>query len=243
MNNKATVIEYKPEFLDLVKDLTQISMSVIFEKNETGDSVVAKRRDSEKVWSYILKAPIDYFKFDNKEVSFYKYMEFYQFFKSMNSPKMKIDGQNIYLISDKSRIEYNLVNTEAIKDAGKDSGRFNKLNFDNPDFKFAFTTSNHDEIVKMLSLIKAERVRIHGNNKEINFKIFSQKHQDIFETHFEIENLTGFTDDIDFVILSDTFLKIPPKRNYSVEVKKDGFIKFHLIDTNISLDIFTAACI
>ncbi len=61
-------VQYNSELFDLVKDLTSINTQVIFEKDEEGN-VVVRRADSESTIAYELRAPREYFDFNENGVA------------------------------------------------------------------------------------------------------------------------------------------------------------------------------
>jgi len=40
-------------------------------------------------------------------------------------------------------------------------------------------------------------------------------------------------------MFSETFMNLPSKRDYVIEIKNSGFIKISLVDDNIDLSIYT----
>lgn len=226
-------IKYNSGLFDIVKDLTLINNSIIFNKSES--SVIIKRRDPEKTIAYILEVPEEYFDFTGEEVAIYNYNEFYQFFKAFNKPEILIDNAKIYLTEKNAKIDYMLANSEALAKEGV----VKNINFTDPDFKIKISSVDLDEIVKMNALIKAKKAKITSTEKTISIRIFNTLHENSFEKEFEFENLTGTKDNIDFTIFSESFTKIPQKRDYVIEIKKEGFIKFQLIDEKIKLNVFT----
>lgn len=225
-------VRYNPEFFDILKDLVSISNSVIIKKEE--NKIVVRRTDIDVTIAYSLKAPIDYFDFPstNCDVTFYNYGEFYQYFKSFNSPDIYIDNKKITLKENNSKIDYILSNPESFE---KKSPK--EPNFGNSDVSFKLLPKDHDEIIKMITLIKPKKARITSDSsKKVNVTIFNELHDNTFNKTFDVEMGSA---DFDFFIFSDTFLHIPPKREYSVNIKTSGFIKFSLLNNSMNLDIFT----
>lgn len=225
-------LQYNAELFDLLKDLTSINTNVVFEKDDKG-SIVVRRADSESTIAYQLKAPKDYFEFDEEQIAFYNYPEFYQYFKAFSQPEMSISEKKITLIDGNSKTEYLLSNPETIPSGPK------SINFKDPDVRINLSASELDELLKMIGLINSKKAQIFGNGSNITIKVFNNLHDNTFEKTFKVENLSNLTEDIDFVMFSDTFKNLPPKRDYVVEIKSQGFIKISLVDEKISLDIFT----
>lgn len=224
-------VQYNIELFDLLKDLTAINANVVFEKDEDG-SILVKRTDSATTIAYQLKAPIEYFEFKEEQIAFYNYPEFYQYFKALGSPEMTISTNKITLIEGNSKTGYLLSNPESIP-AGPKS-----INFKDADVKINLSSAELDELLKMISLINSKKTQVVGNGSSITFKVFNNVHDNTFEKTFVAENLSNLKDEIDFVMFSDTFKNLPPKRDYTIEIKAQGFIKISLVDTKISLDIY-----
>jgi len=236
MSNSKTV-EYKEELFNIIHDLSLINNSIIFLKSEEKDKVLVKRRDIEQSLVYILEAPIDYFNFPTDDVSFYSYNDFYQYFKAFEKPEIKIDDSKIYILEDNSKVDYILSNKESIAKEGS----VNNVKFGNADIKFSLTANDLDELVKMSSLLKAQRAKLTVKDDSVSIRLFNNRHDNSFEKIFKIEKLTDFSGTIDFVIFSDAFNKIPQKKNYTIEIKKEGYIKIHLDNENINLSIYTGS--
>jgi hypothetical protein len=224
-------IEYRKEIFDIVNDLSQINNSVIFEKED--DKVVIKAIDAEKTIAYVLEAPKSFFDFEDDQIAFYNYNEFYQFFRAVEAAEMKKTESMITLCGHNSKISYLLSNPESIGPSAKRPG------YANSDLKFNLTAYDLSEIIKMNSLIKAKRARIYGDSKSINIRLYNDLHDNSFEKTYDIENLSGFDKEFDFAIFSEHFEKLPSKKDYVVEIKCAGFVKFSLANNDINLNIYT----
>jgi hypothetical protein len=226
-------IVFNSEIFNLIKDLSSINNSIIFEKND--GKVLITRSDSEKTIVYRLETPMEYFDFNKDEIAFYNYNEFYQFLTVFRSPTMLLEGNKIILSEGESKFNYIIQNPEAIT-----SPRPKKPNFNDPDVEFVLDANTLDEISKMNALIKAKHAKIFGNGETINIRLFNNLHDNSFDKKISVKNLTNFDNEFDFNIFTDIFTKIPLKRDYKVSIKKEGFVKMSLVDENISLDIYTA---
>jgi len=225
-------VQYKSELFDLLKDLTSINTQVIFEKDDDGN-VLVRRADSESTIAYQLVAPKDYFDFQYDQVAFYNYPEFYNYFKALGEPEIDIEQKNVIMKEGSSKSSYLLSNPESIA-AGPKS-----INFKDPDIRIKISSEELDELLKMIGLINSKKTQVIGDGSKIIFKVFHNLHDNTFEKSFEVENLTNFDDEIDFIMFSDTFKNLPAKRDYVVEIKSQGFVRISLVDEDISLDIYT----
>lgn len=229
-------IEYRGEYLDLLRDLTAISKSVIIRKD--GDFLNVRRIDSAKMMAYELIAPKEYFNIDRDEISFYEYSEFYQFYKTYKNPALSLDGTRLIISEGKSECGCVLQNPEAI------GGTPKKFNFTDPDIKFTLISSDLDQFIKMFSLIrdsKMPRIGLAYEDGEITLKVFNNDVDNTFKKSFECEVLNNTTDNVnfDFTIFSEVFQNLPPRHDYDVYVKAGGFVKVKLIDDNMDLSIIT----
>jgi len=229
-------VKYNTELFDVLRDLVSISNSVIIKKEN--DKIVIRKADSDVTIVYSLKAPVDYFDFpaNNDDVTFYNYGEFYQYLKSFGNPDIFIDNKKITLKENNSKIDYVLSNPESFeKKVPKEP------NFGEPDVSFNFSPADHDELVKMITLIKPKKARIVGNHEKINITVFNQLHDNSFEKVFNVTSANG-DQEVDFLIFSDTFNHIPSKREYSMNIKSSGqaaYLKVSLLNSDMKLDIYT----
>ena len=226
-------IKYNPEFFDILRDLVSISNSVIVRK-ENGE-VVVRRADSDVTILYSLKAPVEYFDFPetNEDVTFYNYGEFYQYLKSFAQPDISIDRMKITMKELSSKMDYVLQNPESFEKKVPKEPKYG-----DPDVSFSLAPSDHDEIIKMITLIKPKKAKIVGDSKKVNVVVYNQLHDNSFEKTFNVTSATG-NPDIDITIFSDTFLHIPPKREYSFGIKDNTYVKISLLNSNMNLSIFT----
>jgi len=225
-------VQYNSELFDLLKDLTTINTQIVFEKDEDGN-ILVKRADTESTIAYQLKAPKDYFEFEDEQIAFYNYPEFYQYFKALGEPELSIKQKSVTLKEGSSKTIYLLSNPESIPSGPK------SINFKDPDVRIQLSAEDLDELLKMIGLINSKKAQVTGNGNKLIIKVFHTLHSNTFEKTFDAENLSNFTDEIDFVMFSETFKNLPAKRNYIIEIKSQGFIKISLVDEKLSLDIYT----
>ncbi|MFW6173270.1 MAG: hypothetical protein ACOC5T_05945 [Elusimicrobiota bacterium] len=225
-------VQYNSELFDLVKDLTSINTQIVFEKDDE-ENILVRRSDSESTIAYELKAPREYFDFSGEKVAFYQYPVFFQYFKAIGEPEIHISEKSLTLKEKGSKTNYLLSNPESIEKGPRE------INFVDPDIRINLTSGDLDEILKMIALINAKKVQVFGNDDKLTIKVYQSLHDNTFEKTFEVENLSNIDEEIDFVMFAETFKNLPVKRDYTVEIKKQGFIKISLVDENISLDIYT----
>ena len=105
-------LKYKPEFFELINQLTSIDDKIIIESRDGVTQV--RRQNSEKTAAYILKVPNEYFGIE-QDIGFYKFSEFYRFFRTFQEPFVKIDTNKIIISKDRARVSYLLNDTSRMK--------------------------------------------------------------------------------------------------------------------------------
>lgn len=230
---KTSSIKYNSEIFDLVQSLVPINNSIIFEKSSDGKNVLVRRADSEMSVAYILEAPVEYFDIPDDKLAFYNYNEYYQFFSTFDTPILSLNQNKITLSEGNAKTDYIISNPESLPAGPK------KLNFRDPDVTFRLDATDLDDLSKMNALIKAKRARLYGNQKEINISLFSSMHENAYENKWDVEAANGFEGEYDFVIFSELFVKLPPKRDYDIAVISEGWVRVSLVDENITLNVYT----
>lgn len=231
--SKKTAIQYNSEIFELVQSLVPINNSIIFEKSPDGEKVMVRRADSEMSVAYILDAPSTYFDFPVDKLAFYNYNEFYQFFGTYSEPKIDLNDIKVTLSEGNAKTDYIISNPEMLPAGPK------TINFKDPSISFKLTAEDIDKISKMNTLIKAKRARLIGNKDAITIKLFSSMHDNAYENEWEVEALNDFDGEFDFVIFSELFVKLPPKKDYNVEIISTGWVRVSLVDETFNLDIYT----
>lgn len=225
------VIEYKKEFLDLIKDLTDINNKIRLQKE--GDKIVVRRADEEVTIAYMLDAPINYFNIED-ELGFYNYTDFYGYLKALQDPKIKLDNNKLILDTGSEKVDYILTNPDSTGKSPQDA------EFTNVDFEFKLSVTDLDVIRNMIGQIKASRAKITTiDNNKVSIRIYNSLHDNSLVKTFDIKNLSDFSENVEFTIFSDIFLQIPAKRDYVINVINRGFMKVSLQHEAINLNIFT----
>lgn len=230
-------VSYKEEIFELVHELRLIENAVIFDKDEKEENVFVKRINAEKNMAYILKAPISYFDFSGSRIAFYNFEEFYQFFKFMNRPEIKMDDTKIVMLKDNSKMNYMLSNPDVVKPNIKNVG------FVDPQLSFKLTSERLEKITGLMSPIKPKRAKIEWDGERIAVTVFSKEHNNNYVDFFDADILQDDKEKFDFLIFFDTFTKLPAKKNYTVEIKSDGWSKYSLIGGDIQLDIYAGKAV
>jgi hypothetical protein len=236
---------YNRKFFSVLREMSRFYPQFVI--NKEGDQLVTRQQTEDTGIHYIIKAPENYFQFLSKQVAFYNYPEFYQFFDLFEKPVMSFDGNKIILEGDGTKAEYFFSNFESCKDSVSKEELDKK--WKEPEVGFLMTATDLDFIVKASSLFtsdeKRKKIRVSGNNKEVNIELVNQNinpkkqtYDKTFSKKFAVKELKEFSGDYKFIIDADFFINCP-KRDYAIEIKKSGFVRSSFKEDDISVDIFT----
>jgi hypothetical protein len=234
-------IEYRPELLNLVSDLTKITPEVIIGYSEKDDCVCISKADANELLAYILKAPKEFF--DYKEtIGFYEFPEFYGRFKTFKAPIISIDGSQILMHENGGRMGYKLSNVEPLKKGPT------VVEFGDPEYEFELSKDSLMSIVKACNLLQADIAYFTCDRQGVSIKLTCDMNSnqteelDMYEKSFELievdEDVTS-EEPIKFKIFSDIFEKLPPRRDYILRIAPPGYITVTLKDENMELNIYT----
>ena len=237
-------LPYDKKLFEVVMSLSPINNSIVMVKE--GDNITIKHKHPETFIWMNLTAPSKVFNFQQEQIAFYNFSEFFQFMKLFETPDIDIGNQKIVISDKSSKTEYYLKDYRACS-AVVDMTKL-YANWGASDFKFQFSQRDLESVSKASSLIssdKKRKARIHGNATTVNIDLVNvninpkQKAYDkTYSKKFAIENLSHFTDDFSFTINADFLLNIP-KRDYIFEIKTIGQIKASFADDPITVDLFT----
>ena len=223
-------IIYNKDLFDFVSNLTAINNSIAFER--VGDRVVVRKSDKNKTLPYILSVPAEYFDIEDT-VAFYKYDHFYKFMSTLKRPNLKIKEDRMIMSGKGIRVNYMLSDPEGIINGPK------TVEFDNWNIRFTLTKEDLDEIVKINTLVKGTKARIRCEDNSILITIYSSGSDNSFEKEFEAERLTDNDDTFEFTILSNRFEFLPSKRDYSIDISQEKFMRMSLIHEEIEFDMYS----
>lgn len=237
-------MSYDKKLFDVMKSLSPINNSVVIVKD--GDNISIKHKHPETFIWMNLTAPSKTFAFDGEQIAFYNFDEFYQFLKLFEDPKIDIENSKIVISDTSSKTEYYLKDPRACSEVVNMTKLYS--NWGSSDFQFQFTQRDLESFSKASSLIssdKKRKARVYGNATQVNIDLVNMninpKQQAFDKTYskkFNIENITGFSDEFNFTINADFLLNIP-KRDYVFEIKTIGQIKASFSDDLINVDLFT----
>lgn len=224
------MLKYKNEFFEIINQLTAIDDKVVIDKNN--DRIQIKRQNSSKSIAYILNVPNSYLTI-NESIGFFKFSEFYRFFKTFTEPELEIQNNKLILTKNTSKFSYILNDVTQMKAGPKN------VNFNKPEYSFQLTSDSLFEIVKMCTLFKHSKYsNISCLNNNIDIKVFMDSTDNTFTKTFM--NELNCNDQLEFQIYSNIFLTLPSKKDFTVSIKKPGVMEFKLKDDVIDLCIYTA---
>ncbi len=234
-------ISYKKELFDIINDLTCINESIAFERVE--DIVMVRKSDKMKTTPYILKAPAEYFDFDNTDpesgnniIAFYKYAEFYRYLNTIKNPELTLDDPKIIISrggNSKVNIKYPLSDEEGIINGPK------KFNLPPWDITFVLPREDLDEIVKINGLVKGAKAQLSCVDDVLTIDIYSSDHEQAFDKEFKCDRISDMSEDFSFIINGDRFSLLPSKRDYNVNISSQGMVNMSLIHDDIEFDFYT----
>src|SRR5271157_4246219 len=136
-----TQIMFNGDYLKLVKELTTVCHSIIFER--VGDKIVVKRATSDHNTGFKITAPSDYFTFDGDKLGVADFNGFYQLINSFGISSLHQENNKKIIIKTKTnKINYVLSNPEALEKSPTEIG------LSNPDISFNLGRSDIAEISK-----------------------------------------------------------------------------------------------
>jgi hypothetical protein len=226
-------VNYSSDFLEIVKDLSSINESIIFDKEQ--DKVFVRRMNDTKTTAYILEVDVDNFNFDGDVLCIYRYNEFYRYFKFFSNPEIFKDDRLLILSQDNAQIHYPLYEKEACLPEGPKS-----FNFPTSVISLTLTKDNIEKFIKVSSLNNAKKAQVFGNEKNMTVKLFNSNYEVSYDQKFEVNSLNNFIGEYDFTYFLEFFTKIPV-RNYKMEFSDNGYLKLNLIDDSMKLTIFTSS--
>lgn len=233
-------IKYKPEFFEILNELSIINEKIMIESKD--DKTIVFRKKEDGSIEYNLKVSKDYFDTgEYDKYAFYRYSDFYKFFKCLTVPKIYRDNNVIVMTDDQTKIEYilNDPNTLSTSGVGRDFSKF-----PSHDIELPISMKDLETISKMATSFSAKKIRIYGNEHELYLKVIvgtNGQYSNSFERKFEFTNVSNFEGEFDFMILADIFSKmLSKKKNYILHIIRKGFIKIQTVTNNdIELNLYT----
>lgn len=225
-------MEYKRSFINILKDLANFNDKILL--NKSGDRICLSMADSNKIFYYDVSASLDHFNIPAEDFPFYEYREFFNFINTMQNPELFYADPYIIIAQGESKIKYKLANRALAK---KDV--LQAVNFQNEQIELSLSALDVSELVGYANLIKSEQVKIKGNKDSLVFSVYSDAHS--FEKKIPFNLINDFDFDFDFDVFTSLFTNLPKNRDWNMKIrlkeKDKGFVKLHLIDNEIDLNI------
>jgi hypothetical protein len=222
-------IEYDLNFLSLIKNLSKISESIVIHRDD--DKLIIRRRAKNNSMVFLLEAQASKFNMEDDDITIENFLEFYDMISVLKSPKIKRDQNKVIIEKADTKINYILGSLETVlKDV-------DPIEFGDSEISMVFNKEDIKDIIKYISLVKGEYIKIQVGGENITFNIFNQTFNNSVDRVFSIKNDGDHS--FNYTITTDFFTNIPIE-NYVLNMKKDGFLKWDLISDDYKLEIITS---
>jgi len=224
-------IMFNGDYLRLIKNLTTIQPSIIFEKED--NKIVVKRANDSKSIGFKVVVPIEYFTFEGTRLAIKDFNGFYQAMEAFGVSSIFGEDNKIIIKTKSNKINYVLSSPEALVKSPV------TVNIGDTDISFNLSQSDITEISKANSLIKAMYAGIMFDGKEIILRLFNSSHQNSFDKTFTPVSISSGLQNFDFNIYSKVFSMIPSGEDYLFSIKKTGSVSLTFNKNNIDLIVVT----
>lgn len=221
-------INYDLNFLDLVKNLSRISESIIF--NKKNDKIYIRRKSKNSSMVFLLSTDESKFDFEGDDITIEKFSEFYEMISVLDSPEIELKENKLVLKKNNTKINYVLSSRESVL---KD---INEINFGTSDISLNITKDEIKNIIKYIALVKGEYINVKVDKDILTLRMFNQTHDNSIDRILNIENESKCS--FEYIITSDFFTNIP-MGDYVLNFKKDGFVKLDYVSNDFKLEIIT----
>lgn len=228
--NKKVDVKYNPEYLKLLKHLSNINEKILIKKTDDQKEIEIEGKNIATTVAYTLKTKIEDFQFDGDEVGFYQFPEFFELFDAFDSPKIKQHDAKFEIIKDKSKITYYTADPESIP------AIFKKIKFEEPDASFTLTEDDMNHIKKMIGLVDADAVSFIVEDNVLTVVLAGDEKDNSYQKEYEIEDSI----DVDISIPTRIF-EVAPKGDYEIQIKEEGVMRFiYKNEQKFELNLYTA---
>lgn len=234
MSAKVTPVKFKKETLNLINDLAAINNQIVIGKDEKDKNAVIKSANPAETLAYIFTTKKDNFSFDGDELAFYKFSEFYQMLSCFAEPTINQNLNKLVISEKTAKLNYLLTDASIIQ-KGPSS-----IKFVNPDYSIKIEKAGLAELEKMVGLLETENVSISikKNSAKATIKLFNSDHNNSFEKSFTLDEKNG-QEDFEIKFSAEIF-RYAPKEDYTVDIKKEGILRFAFENENANVQLFTA---
>lgn len=235
--SEKTEVKHSPAFIEAISELTAVNKTVVIEKNDDDTEVKILGRDADKSTAYVLKAPIDYFNFDQDSICMYNYQEFFSLYSVLENAELELDDSNIIISEDKTEINFRLTDEDDINKGDNFSG----VNFSDPDVELEMDSTF---ITKIKSLISASKIDANfitfmaNGDGTLTYRLKHSRLPNTFEQTLDVTD--NSEEDFKITVTRESFSKIPTA-DYTVGLKEEGLIEFkQKREDEISLKLYVA---
>jgi hypothetical protein len=224
-------ISFNSDYIDLVKNLSSISQSIVFNKKEDKIEII-RSNESQSIF-YKVVAPQEYFTFNDNRICFRNFIEFYQFMSVCGVSTLQQKDNCIVINSSSGKIKYTLSDYKSLRKAPEN------LNIQEPDISFNISADNLTEIKKINSLIGSKFANISYKDGKVNVELSNTEFGNTFDKDFSSDFVKPGVDELNFSIYTEIFTKIPITENYKVILYKEkGPMIFTTSKNNVDISLF-----
>lgn len=234
-------IDYKPEFIELVKDIAAYNKKILLRRE--GENIVVRGKSSDKHFVIHCSVNEEAFNMPVDEIGFYNFMEFYRLYSSMSKPDIFLDADKIIMQFGDDNMIYNLGNNQIFERDDR------VIDFTGNQITMDLTSEIIDNICNINGIINAGvndknkiAVNIHGDKTNLFFKVRDEDGTRSFDKKMPFNNNTDFDFSYNFDIYADAFMLLPKKKNWVMNIKfaepTVAFCNFKLKHDYVKFDIF-----
>lgn len=232
-------IEYKKEFLDLLRDLSILVPGMILYKED--DRLFIFRKNVSDIY-YRLSVPVEYLNFAGDYLAIRDFGEFYSFIKTMSEPEFFDLDSHILVKDHTSQIKYPTTDEDPflmeLDKLRKKDDSWKNINFtDEPAFICNFDKNIVKEIKTVAGRINNEFVTLTVKDNELTINCFISEEYPSWQKVYK----SDIKNDIEcsFKIYTDVF-NFLPLGIFQFKIDGDGCVKLELDHEDIKLEIIAA---
>ena len=232
-------IEYKQEFLDLLRDLSIMVPGMILYK-EDGKLFIFRKNVSDIY--YRLSVPFEYLNFAGDYLAIRDFGEFYSFNKTMKDPEFFDLDSHILVKDATSQIKYPTTDEDPflleLDKLRKKDNSWKNINFtDTPAFQCNFDKTVVKEIKSVAGRINNEFVTLTVKDNELTINCFMGEEYPSWQKTYKSDIETDI--ECSFQIYTDVF-NFLPNGIFKFRIDEDGCVKLDLDHEDIKLEIIAA---
>lgn len=193
--------------LNVLKNFATINQGIVF---KTGSTLRTISKQQNVLAKFTVTESFD------MDFAIYDLNRLLSVLSSLDSPELKIDSENIKIITNKSKATYGLSDATMVVSAPEKD-----IVIQNAEVKFLLTKDNLNQVLKLSVVLGLPNIVVRGNRKQISVAAIDVKNSD--SDVFSID--VGDTDsEFEFIFITENFKMIPG--DYNVEISSKGISHF-----------------